>query len=624
LSIKVSVVVPVWNPGPNIQRCLDGLLTQTMADTDYELVFVDDGSTDGTGTLLDAVAQRPGGPHIEVVHIPNSGWPGRPRNVGVDTARGEYVHFVDNDDTLAPTALDALYELAGRCDADIVIGKPASDFRYMSHRVYRENVLGTTLTESPWLVETLTPHKMFRRSLLVEHDIRHPEGPVPFEDQIFIMQAYVHARSIAILADRACYYYVRRLGSGRHAGDRRMIPTAHCDALARVLDIIDAGVPDREIRDRLYRRFYRTSILSPIVGAAMIDYDPKFRAEVMRELRALVDARFAPSVHEGCGAANRMPGRLFLDDDADGLVALSQTYRRISLRIETPAPAWRDDALLVELDGELRIDDAPLHCDRVGDGWALPAAWAPTVPVEERVLDERRNNVDLELSVVSRVDHEVSFPLVDGLHVGVDADGCIRVSGTVAVDPMTAMGGAPLSDAVWDLRLRLSFAGINRTVPVRWAAPDADAAPPALEPYLTNSGTPVIPYWTGARAALALDVGQWSRSLAEQLADRTTPAVAGAGVQLQLPLRTAAGATFPPIELLFQPVDETPGDVVAATADVTRKSDQSLTATATPLLDGDGTWRLWWTIGGSASPPAVPLPWSIRRAGPGLVIDRVS
>ena len=365
-SPKVSVVVPVWNPGPNIQRCFDGLFAQTMADTDYELVFVDDGSTDGTGDLLDAVARRPGGPHVEVVHIPNSGWPGRPRNIGVDTARGEYVHFVDNDDTLAPTALDALYEMAGRCDADIVIGKPASDFRYMSHRVYRENVLGTTLTESPWLVETLTPHKMFRRSMLVEHDIRHPEGPVPSRTRSSSCSAYVHAHSIAILADRACYYYVRRIGSGGHAGDRRLVPATHCDALARVLDIIDAGVTDDAVRDWLYRRFYRTTILSSIVGAAMIDYEPQFRAELMRELRALVDARFAPSVHDGCGAANRMSGRLFLNGDPDGLVALSDTYRRISLRIETPAPAWRDGALPVVIDGELRIDDEPCAVT----GWA--------------------------------------------------------------------------------------------------------------------------------------------------------------------------------------------------------------------------------------------------------------
>ena len=104
--MKVSVVVPVWNPGPNIQRCIDGLLGQTMPAGDYEIVFVDDGSTDGTGALLDDLAAQHPDEHVRVVHIPNSGWPGKPRNVGVSAARGEYVHFVDNDDTLAPEALE--------------------------------------------------------------------------------------------------------------------------------------------------------------------------------------------------------------------------------------------------------------------------------------------------------------------------------------------------------------------------------------------------------------------------------------------------------------------------------------------------------------------------------------
>ena len=74
-----------------------------MPAGDLELIFVDDGSTDGTAERLDALAAEHG--HVRAAHIPNSGWPGRPRNIGIDMARGEFVYFADHDDWLEPDAV---------------------------------------------------------------------------------------------------------------------------------------------------------------------------------------------------------------------------------------------------------------------------------------------------------------------------------------------------------------------------------------------------------------------------------------------------------------------------------------------------------------------------------------
>src|SRR5919197_3070579 len=165
--MKVSVVVPVYNPGEHFEPCLRSLLAQTMPASEHELIFVDDGSTDGTPARLDELAARHA--HVHVQHIPNSGWPGRPRNVGLDMACGEFVYFVDNDDWLGGEALERLYATALAEDAHIVIGKVVDHGKGVPLTVFAHNVHDATAVTAP--LGLLTPHKLFRRSLLERHGI---------------------------------------------------------------------------------------------------------------------------------------------------------------------------------------------------------------------------------------------------------------------------------------------------------------------------------------------------------------------------------------------------------------------------------------------------------------------
>ena len=140
--VKVSVVVPVYNPGSNMDDLVRSVLDQSLSTAEYEVIFVDDGSTDGTGERLDSLAADHA--HIHVEHIPNSGWPGRPRNVGTDMARGEYVLYVDNDDYLAPEALERLYEKAQADAADIVVGKVVGHDKFVSRELFAKDRSGVS------------------------------------------------------------------------------------------------------------------------------------------------------------------------------------------------------------------------------------------------------------------------------------------------------------------------------------------------------------------------------------------------------------------------------------------------------------------------------------------------
>jgi glycosyltransferase involved in cell wall biosynthesis len=205
--IKVSVVVPVYNPGSDMDRCVESLLGQTLPPSERELIFVDDGSTDDTPERLDKLAEEH--PDVRVIHIPNSGWPGKPRNVGVEAAQGEYIQYVDQDDYLGLDALRRLYDLGSRNSADIVIGKVVSNFRAVPAGVWKTNRDKVTIRDFH-LWDSLTPHKMFRKAFLEEEKIRFPEGKRRLEDQLYMMQSYFPAKAVSILGDYTCYHYWRR------------------------------------------------------------------------------------------------------------------------------------------------------------------------------------------------------------------------------------------------------------------------------------------------------------------------------------------------------------------------------------------------------------------------------
>ena len=158
--------------------------------------------------------------HFTVHRLENSGWPGKPRNIGIDRASGEYVQFMDNDDALGAEALDRMYSIGRDNDSDIVIGKVVSDFRGVPHQVFRRTRERCTVRDAP-LFDSLTPHKMFRRQFLLDNAIRYPEGKRRLEDQLIMARAYFPAKNVSIVGDYICYYYLKA-DSGSNAGSARI------------------------------------------------------------------------------------------------------------------------------------------------------------------------------------------------------------------------------------------------------------------------------------------------------------------------------------------------------------------------------------------------------------------
>lgn len=114
MSVKISVIVPVYNVKQYLNKCVDSLLAQDFQD--FEIVLVDDGSTDGSGLMCDELAEKY--EKIICFHKENGGLSSA-RNFGVANACGELVTFVDSDDYVSETYLSDLYNLMRRYDADM-------------------------------------------------------------------------------------------------------------------------------------------------------------------------------------------------------------------------------------------------------------------------------------------------------------------------------------------------------------------------------------------------------------------------------------------------------------------------------------------------------------------------
>ena len=319
---KVSVIVPVFNPGERIEPLLRSLLGQSLPAGEYELIFVDDGSTDGTGERLEALAAERD--HVRTIRIPNSGWPGRPRNVGLDAAQGEFVYFVDHDDYLGTEALERLYATAIADEADIVIGKVVGHRKSVPRSLFRENVHELGLRAAPF--NLLTPHKLFRRALLDEHGIRFPEGKRRLEDHMFVVPPTSRRRTWRSSP-------TTRVTTGS-TGTRARTPRSRRPTRPST-STTSAACSTWSTRTRS-----RASSATPSTAAgtaascsagsarnAFLGRDEEHRRGVLAAVRELIEERFPERLDADLAPAQRLRATLARRDDYDGLVALAEYER---------------------------------------------------------------------------------------------------------------------------------------------------------------------------------------------------------------------------------------------------------------------------------------------------------
>ena len=210
-SPKISIIVPVYKVERFLNACIDSILHQTF--TDFELILVDDGSPDNCPALCDAAAKTDS--RIRVVHQKNRGLSGA-RNAGLDTARGEWIAFVDSDDTITPDYCAKLYAAVQETGAKMAVcnyqqvDETLQPIKEQYLHVRREVIdTAQALERSTLLPYMVAWNKLYHRSIFA--GLRFAEGKLN-EDTMFISYAYEKAGKIANIPD-ALYLYRKVAGS---------------------------------------------------------------------------------------------------------------------------------------------------------------------------------------------------------------------------------------------------------------------------------------------------------------------------------------------------------------------------------------------------------------------------
>ena len=213
MTPKVSVIIPVWNPGEGVSRCVASLRGQTLGG--IEMIFVDDCGTDGAMDVVRAAAAED--PRIRILTNAENMGPGASRNAGIEAARGEYLSFVDADDYADADFLELLYKKGRAEDLDIVKGSQIyiNDDGIPAQKPYilNEGIRKGLSDNEPLFYLFCFEHQsaIYHRRLFAYPGVRYGLTGIG-EDSTFLLKTCHAAQSFG-MDDRACYRYVHREAS---------------------------------------------------------------------------------------------------------------------------------------------------------------------------------------------------------------------------------------------------------------------------------------------------------------------------------------------------------------------------------------------------------------------------
>ena len=290
MALKLSIVVPVYNVARYLTKCLQSLIDQDMPAGDYEIVVVDDGSTDGSLSIVQHFAQK----HDNVrIYSQENGGLSVARNTGIRQAEGEFLMFVDSDDYLQPESLGGLLRRVMEDNLDVL----RFDYQAVdeAHRIipkskaatFAVDMSETTVDGATFLTHRLgwacyAPMYLFRAELFASGELFFKPG-ILFEDAEWLPRLLLKAQRVSS-ADRVVYNYLRRAGSITRATDQAHKNRLVEDRLSLIDSLQDLGSKyvEKEISQWI-KSFIALSVMKILSYASQYPAGP--RRQILASLK---------------------------------------------------------------------------------------------------------------------------------------------------------------------------------------------------------------------------------------------------------------------------------------------------------------------------------------------------
>jgi CDP-glycerol glycerophosphotransferase len=469
----VTVIVIVYNDADRLPRAVRSVLRQSHRSV--EAVIVNDASTDGTAAVADSLAASTPD-RVRVVHRPvNSGGCGEPRNDGIAQARGSYVMFLDSDDTLDRHACRNLLTTAEETGAELVSGccwrvfTDRREERAWYRSLYRERAVLSSVRDRPELLyDTLCTNKLYRRDFLDREDLRFVAG-LHYEDLLFSTQAYLAARTIAIIPHRVYNWMINESGETLSITNQRAELRNFSDRLEifRRIDEVYARYGADDLKLSKDVKFLNHDLLLYVRGLRSRDHT--YRAAFLNLAREYMDT-LDPRAFTEAKEVRAIVGFMVARGDYDGAVAASDYVPRKGYKPRLTARLverdgriyWSGDHLETELGRRiLDVTDLGIHSkplasinpggrltgvDRLARTFRLAG---DIVNPLNRIPPDARLTGRLEFRDRRRAGRFFAVPATI-THTG------DRLRWTAEVDPGRHVRPLGFVDQSWGLRLRLS------------------------------------------------------------------------------------------------------------------------------------------------------------------------
>lgn len=249
MSVKITVVVSVYNMEKFLHRCMNALLEQTYKD--YEIILVDDGSTDSSPRLCDSYAQKYSN-KVRCIHKENGGLSSA-RNCGIEAANGRYVIFPDPDDWVEPDYLQRLIEAQQMYPSALICCGYVVEFEGQNNviaekgktKIYCREQAQLHLLKSP-KINGFAWNKLYDIQVIMANNLRFLDDVGTKEDLDFAFRYMEHIDSVVHAAEYATYHYLQRIGSATLSG----YSVKRLDGI-RVYEKMMANCPENEELRRL-------------------------------------------------------------------------------------------------------------------------------------------------------------------------------------------------------------------------------------------------------------------------------------------------------------------------------------------------------------------------------------